>query len=56
MNVLGIDTSCDDTAVAVVADGRHILSSVVASFLVLHGIALLVGTQPLVLVHQTSKS
>ena len=31
MNVLGIDTSCDDTAVAVVAEGRHILSSVVMS-------------------------
>ncbi len=36
MNVLGIDTSCDDTAVAVVADGRHILSSVVMSQLRLH--------------------
>src|SRR5689334_16503135 len=36
MNVLGIDTSCDDTAVAVVADGRHIRSSVIASQLGLH--------------------
>jgi N6-L-threonylcarbamoyladenine synthase len=36
VNVLGIDTSCDDTAVAVVADGRHILSSVVMSQLRLH--------------------
>src|SRR5438105_2321153 len=36
MNVLGIDTSCDDTAVAVVAEGRHILSSVVMSQQRLH--------------------
>jgi N6-L-threonylcarbamoyladenine synthase len=31
MNVLGIESSCDETAAAVVADGRRILSSVVAS-------------------------
>lgn len=31
MNVLGIETSCDETAVAVVQDGRRVLSSVVAS-------------------------
>ncbi len=31
MNVLGIETSCDETAAAVVADGRTILSSVVSS-------------------------
>ncbi len=31
MNILGIETSCDETAVAVVADGRTVLSSVVAS-------------------------
>ncbi len=31
MNVWGIDTSCDDTAVAVVADGRVIRSSVIMS-------------------------
>src|SRR5437763_3292252 len=36
MNVLGIDTSCDDTAVAVVAEGRCILSSVVMSQQRLH--------------------
>lgn len=36
MNVLGIDTSCDDTAVAVVAGGRQILSSVVMSQQRLH--------------------
>jgi N6-L-threonylcarbamoyladenine synthase len=35
-NVLGIDTSCDDTAVAVVADGRHIRSSLVLSQQALH--------------------
>ncbi len=31
MKVLGIETSCDDTAAAVVEDGRRILSSVVVS-------------------------
>ena len=31
MVVLGIETSCDETAAAVLADGRRILSSVVAS-------------------------
>ena len=36
MNVLGIETSCDETAVAVVADGRRILSNVVASQVELH--------------------
>ncbi len=36
MNVLGIDTSCDDTAVAVVADGRVIRSSVIMSQTRLH--------------------
>src|SRR6266540_1670249 len=36
MNVLGIETSCDETAVAVVADGRRILSSVVSSQVELH--------------------
>lgn len=36
MNVLGIDTSCDDTAVAVVTNGRQIRSSVVLSQQPLH--------------------
>ncbi len=36
MRVLGIETSCDETAAAVVADGRHILSNVVASQVDLH--------------------
>lgn len=31
MKVLGIETSCDETAVAVVEDGRHVLSNVIAS-------------------------
>jgi len=31
MNILGIETSCDETAAAVVADGRRILASAVAS-------------------------
>jgi N6-L-threonylcarbamoyladenine synthase len=31
MNILGIETSCDDTSAAVVADGRTILSNVVSS-------------------------
>lgn len=34
--ILGIETSCDETAAAVVADGRHILSNVVASQIDLH--------------------
>nr|HID58813.1 tRNA (adenosine(37)-N6)-threonylcarbamoyltransferase complex transferase subunit TsaD [Desulfobacterales bacterium] len=36
MIVLGIETSCDETAVAVVSDGRHILSNVVASQIAVH--------------------
>jgi N6-L-threonylcarbamoyladenine synthase len=34
--VLGIETSCDETAASVVADGRHTLSSVVSSQVALH--------------------
>src|SRR5258708_568450 len=34
--ILGIESSCDETAAAVVADGRDILSSVVASQMDLH--------------------
>jgi N6-L-threonylcarbamoyladenine synthase len=37
MLVLGIETSCDETAAAVVEDGRRILASEVASQLHLHG-------------------
>ena len=36
MRVLGIETSCDETAAAVVEDGRHLLSNVVASSVDLH--------------------
>ena len=34
--ILGIESSCDETASAVVSDGRHILSSVVASQISIH--------------------
>jgi N6-L-threonylcarbamoyladenine synthase len=34
--ILGLETSCDETAAAVVADGRSILSNVVASQIELH--------------------
>src|SRR5438309_11226787 len=37
MLILGIETSCDETAAAVVEDGRTILSSAVASQLATHG-------------------
>jgi len=36
INVLGIETSCDETAAAVVADGRTVKSSVIASQTELH--------------------
>jgi N6-L-threonylcarbamoyladenine synthase len=36
MNVLGIETSCDETAVAVVADGRTVLSNLISSQSHLH--------------------
>ncbi len=35
--VLGIETSCDETSAAVVADGRRILSNIIASQIDLHG-------------------
>jgi N6-L-threonylcarbamoyladenine synthase len=34
--ILGIESSCDETAAAIVVDGREILSSVVASQLDIH--------------------
>ena len=34
--ILGIETSCDETGAAVVADGRRVLSSVVSSQVALH--------------------
>ena len=36
MKILGIDTSCDETAAAVVAEGRKVLSNVVASQIEVH--------------------
>ena len=36
MKILGIETSCDETAAAVVEDGRHILSNVVATQIEMH--------------------
>ena len=36
MNILAIETSCDETAAAVVADGRHILSNIISSQVPLH--------------------
>ena len=36
MNILGIETSCDETAAAVVGDGRKVLSSVVYTQIPLH--------------------
>ncbi|MEO8650126.1 MAG: tRNA (adenosine(37)-N6)-threonylcarbamoyltransferase complex transferase subunit TsaD [Acidobacteriota bacterium] len=36
MLILGIESSCDETAAAVVADGREILSSVISSQIPLH--------------------
>ena len=37
MIILGIETSCDETAAAVVRDGKEILSSVIASQVSIHG-------------------
>ncbi len=36
INVLGIESSCDETSAAVIRDGRHILSNVVASQMDIH--------------------
>ncbi|MCZ6675830.1 MAG: tRNA (adenosine(37)-N6)-threonylcarbamoyltransferase complex transferase subunit TsaD [Candidatus Poribacteria bacterium] len=36
MNILGIDTSCDETAAAVVADGRQVRSNIISSQIDLH--------------------
>lgn len=36
MRVLGIESSCDETAAAVVEDGEHLLSNVVASSMAIH--------------------
>ena len=36
MKILGIESSCDETAAAVVEDGRHIISNVVATQIPFH--------------------
>src|SRR5258708_4590349 len=36
MNILAIETSCDETSAAVVQDGRHVLASVIASQIEIH--------------------
>ncbi|MBT4056226.1 tRNA (adenosine(37)-N6)-threonylcarbamoyltransferase complex transferase subunit TsaD, partial [Candidatus Peregrinibacteria bacterium] len=36
MLILGIETSCDETAASVVRDGREVLSNVIASQAALH--------------------
>jgi N6-L-threonylcarbamoyladenine synthase len=36
VNILAIESSCDETAAAIVQDGRSVLSSVVASSVDLH--------------------
>lgn len=36
MKILGIETSCDETAVGIVEDGRHLRSNVIASQIDLH--------------------
>jgi len=36
INILGIETSCDETAAAIVADGKIVKSSIVASQTKLH--------------------
>jgi len=36
MLILGIESSCDETAAAVVRDGREVLSSVVATQIEMH--------------------
>lgn len=36
MKILGIETSCDETAVAVVEDGRRLLSNVISSQVAIH--------------------
>ncbi len=37
MKILGIETSCDETAAAIVEDGRRLLANVIASQAALHG-------------------
>ena len=36
MNILAIETSCDETSAAIVRDGRHVLASIIASQIEIH--------------------
>lgn len=36
MNILAVESSCDETAVAIVADGRKVLADCIASQVALH--------------------
>ncbi|HXG35681.1 MAG TPA: tRNA (adenosine(37)-N6)-threonylcarbamoyltransferase complex transferase subunit TsaD, partial [Dehalococcoidia bacterium] len=36
MKILGIETSCDETAIALVEDGSYLLSNIVSSQVDLH--------------------
>ncbi|MEI6046149.1 MAG: tRNA (adenosine(37)-N6)-threonylcarbamoyltransferase complex transferase subunit TsaD, partial [Chloroflexota bacterium] len=36
MNILAIETSCDETSAAIVRDGRHVLANVIASQIDIH--------------------
>lgn len=36
LNILGIETSCDETAIAVVTDGKRLRSNIIASQVELH--------------------
>ena len=36
MKLLSVESSCDETAVAIVEDGRHILTDCIASQVALH--------------------
>ena len=38
MKILAFESSCDETAVAVVEDGRHVLSDAIASQADLHAL------------------
>ena len=38
MNILSVESSCDETAVAIVQDGRHVLTDRIASQVELHRI------------------
>lgn len=38
MNILAVESSCDETAVSVVKDGREILSNEIASQIAIHAL------------------